>query len=234
MYGIIICFVELLSAITGTLYIKKHSVHQQTRYLVYFLWLTVSIESFFAFSNWVVKHFLIQKSLVDSLHIGNTWIYLIYGVISGVFYINYFKNQIESPKTRKLLNIFIYVFICFYVAVSLTTNMSIGGVEIYPMMLFSLFVTVAVVYYALEYIHKDTISTIIEIPFFVGIGVSLFHILIVPFFLLYKINQGYSFFVLLKFLLVFSNILLYGLYTFGFIFCWKQRKKEPQKHKLFV
>lgn len=211
---------EIIAAITGTIYLYKTPVQKTTRYLVYFLWLTVIIECFFATVKWCIFHFESLYHLKNSLLIQNYWAYNIYMIISGLFYIYYFEQSIISPKIKTVLKIMMIIFFCSYCTSLVVTGTYFNSIQLYPEILVSLFILIAVFLYLYDMIQDDVISSPLNLHLFIGFGIIVFHLLFVLL-LLYG-NMGASSYNTTSFFKIFLTIacvLLYGFYTAGFIIC---------------
>ncbi len=219
-----VLFVELAAAIAGTIHIRKHPVQKVTRYLVYFLWLTVAIEYFFSIARLCVFQLESLHFLRDSLLIQNIWAYNIYSIISGLFYIYYFKEHIASRKIKLLLKIMMLVFFGSYIISLIVTESYFIRIQANPELIVALFILVSVMLYYYDKVQDNNISAPLNINVFVGLGVIIFHMLQVPLLIYLDSEKTSEFTMLLRGLLVIACILLYGLYTIGFLVCLGEKK----------
>ena len=117
--------VEILAAIAGTIFLRKVPASDlATKYFVWFLWLTVVLETIGCYAP--LGHFEgynFFSFLKDTPFQNNKWLYNFYSLVSAVFFTLYFRQFIKSRIQRLILKILIVFFI-----VSSVVNLAVTGV----------------------------------------------------------------------------------------------------------
>lgn len=218
--------VELLAAIAGSLFIRKCKPSAATRYLVYFLWLTVAVEYTSGIARYCIMEFESLYGLKDSLLINNVWLYNIYGLISGLFYIWYFRYHLITKKAKYLLTLSMIMFAVAYCISLVVTHSFFTKIQIYPELSLSVFILFAIARYFIEKIQDNTISSPMNLELFVISGILIFRLLIIQLHLMVVANIAMDLVTTWRLLLVIACVLLYGLITTGFLLGIRQRSKK--------
>ncbi len=216
---------ELLAAIAGTLYIRKRRVTKRSiRYLVYFLWLTVFVEYVFGLMPYYIEHIPLLVNLKNGFFSTNVWVYNVYTIISGLFYIYFIEQQTHIRWIKGFLRVLILLFICICGIQLVTTDSFFVEFQRLLYAYNILFVLIAVILLLYDYIMTDEIIPILDISISASIGIFVFHTLEIPLIVYRYIDSisGRAAFILYGLLSV-ACLFLYGLCIIGFILGLKRK-----------
>ncbi|WP_310991749.1 hypothetical protein [Aequorivita marina] len=224
--ALLINLFELLAFIFGLFYYSKNK-SKPTYYLVWFLGITIFIELF----NWYAYfvYFGYFSFLKGTVFESNYWSGNIYGLISYLFYINYFKWHLLDKVKIKIVNAFAITFL----VVSLAEIVFSGGffLRLLPIsnVLGTILVLISISFYYLELLKSNQILVVQRsLPFYVSVGALLYHLCATPLFIysVYYSNSVDPGFVSLYRHIIFGiNILFYSIYIVGFLIC--SQSKTP-------
>ena len=228
--ALLINLFEFLAFACGLYYYAKNK-SKPTFYFVWFLGITVFSELLSWYAYFLDSGFL--NFLEDTIFESNYWLSNTYGIISYLFYINYFKWYLLDKKSIKTIN----VMSVFFLVVSAVEIMISGGffLKFMPIsnMLGTILVFISIAFYYLELLKSDQILLIHRsLPFYVSVGALLFHLCTTPLFIysVYYSNSIDPGFVNLYRHIIFGiNILLYSIYIAGFLIC--SQTKNPYSIK---
>ncbi len=229
LFKIIVNLFEVLAALVGTLYFKqlKYRVEELTRYFIWFLWLTVFVELVFGWTPWFIKNLDSLTYLEESFLSNNHWAYNIYFIVSFLFYVFYFKNNIKSKKMNLILNWLMVIYFIASISSLIFTNVYFIGTSHVTYILGSILIFLSVMLYFYETLQSDKILSFHKFfPFYVAIGSMVFHLVVTPLFIYieyYKIENP-EFVQIRRLILYSANIFMYTCYTVGFIVCSKRNK----------
>ena len=213
-------YVELLSAIVGTIYFYKYR-NTSLKYFLFMLWyitLTEFIGSYASENNVLV---FFDKNGIDFNH----WMYnTLYFVFFNAILFIYFKS-IKNNKHK----FWIKIFIISYVLVSITNWLFIQSfifeMSELPYITGSIFLIISIIFYFIQLLKsEDTKIFHKNLLFWISIGLLLFHSGTIPFSVEYN---GYALFpdIHKLFLIIYIlSLLMYAIFTFGFI--WSTKEKD--------
>ncbi|MDH7444117.1 hypothetical protein [Aquimarina sp. 2201CG14-23] len=228
MFLLIINFFEIVTAIFGTVYIKKYREDKISRYFVYFLWFTALFDTFFGWMPSLIENYDQLFFLKDTFLYKNHWAYNSYDIISFSFYLFFFLNFIESTKAKK---IGVYSIILFIVTSLL--NLILSGVffespALFSLILGTLLLLFFIIYFYFQVLQSDKILDFYKIlVFYISVGALVFHILVNPIFIYgeyYSNTKSPEFVEIYRSILTFANIFMYTCYTIGFIVCSRKNR----------
>ena len=222
--AILINLFEFLAFAIGLFYYSKNK-SKPTLYFVWFLGFTLFTELLSWYAYFINSGFL--SFLKDTVFQSNYWLSNIYGIISYLFYINYFKWYLSDKKSIRIMNLFSVIFLI----VGLSEILISGGffLKFMPIsnVLGTLLVFISIAFYYLELLKSDKILVIQRsLPFYVSVGALLFHLCTTPLFIysVYYSNSIDPGFVNLYRHIIFAiNILLYSIYIVGFLICFQTK-----------
>lgn len=229
LFKIIVNSFELLAAIIGTIYLikRKYRVDKLTRYFVWFLWVTVFVELIFGWIPWFVYKVDSLLYLKKTFLRNNYWAYNIYFIISFMFYVFYFKRNLNSKKFKDILNIVMIIYFVLSVSDLVFTNIYFTGISLVTYIIGSILIFLSVMIYFFEILQSDKILSFHkEIPFYVAVGSMVFHLVVTPLFIYmeYYSKKNMDFVTVKRFILYSANIFMYTCYILGFIVCYKKNK----------
>jgi hypothetical protein len=221
--------IEILAAIAGIYYIKNGPTDRITRWFVFFLWMTVLVETVAAYAP--IAYFSEYKyfSFVECTHFAdNVWIYNVSIIASFSFLVYYFYTFLKGRLIRQvvkhavisyILSSVVYLLIfedIFFRELSQFSN--IAGTL--------LLLTVIVLFY-FQLLKSDvTLNLKFFLPFYISIGVLIFNLLITPIDIFDDFYSGEDilFTKIKNIVYLFSNLFMYSSFILGFIIC--RRKKS--------
>jgi hypothetical protein len=215
-----------LAFVVGIFYYQKHK-DRPTFYFVVFLGVTFFAEILGMYA------YLVQSGplafLRNTPFESNYWLGNLYGLVSYLFYINYFKWFLSSRKFIALLNWGSIVFLGLsFLEIIFSGDFFYRYIPI-SNIVGTLFVLLSIGFYYLELLKSDQILLVQKsLPFYVSVGALIFHLCTTPLFLysFYYSNSIDPGFVSLYRQIIFgTNFVLYTIYTAGFLICF--RKKDP-------
>lgn len=219
--------VEILAAIAGTIYLKKVPAHNlSTKYFVWFLWLTVAVETVGMYAPLgFFEGYQFFSFLEDTVYQDNKWLYNSFAVITAIFYTYYFGQFIKS-KTQKII---LKVLVSFFV-VSSVINLALSGVfftedskYVYLLGTFLVFFSITLFYF--ELLKSDMLLNLKGyLPFYLSIGVLVFSLCMTPISLFseYFNSENSAFVKLQSHLILYSNLFMYTFFIIGFYICRKR------------
>lgn len=224
--ALLINLFEFSAFVFGLFYYLRNK-SKPTYYFVWFLGTTVFFELLNWYAYFVDLGFL--SFLKGTVFESNYWSANIYGIISYMFYINYFKLYLLDKNLVKVINLFSVIFLI----VNICEIIFSGGffLRFMPIsnILGTLFVFISIAFYYLELLKSDQILAVQRsLPFFVSVGALLFHLCTTPLFIYsiyYSNSIDPSFVNLYRHVIFGINILLYSIYIVGFLIC--SQTKNP-------
>ncbi|MFD2592357.1 hypothetical protein ACFSTE_16075 [Aquimarina hainanensis] len=213
---------ELLAAIIGTCYIKKHVVNKGIIYFVYFLWVTVFLEVFISNIPFLLlelgifddRYMLLKKSVLLK---GNIWIYNIYCVFSDLLYTYVFLSYIVNNTNRLIVKALMLLHAISYCCFFIFSEGFFDSFYTIPYFLGVLNIIVAFGIYLNEILRIDKSISSVYLPVFIGFGIITFSVVMGPFFTFFYKTINYKVHFFYGLLLLISNAFLYGLITIGFL-----------------
>lgn len=224
--ALLINLFEFLAFLFGLFYYSKNK-SKPTYYLVWFLGVTIFSELFNWYAYFVYFGYL--SFLKGTVFETNYWSANIYGLISYLFYINYFKWYLLEKKFIKIINVFSGVFL----VVSLAEMLFSGGffLRLLPIsnVLGTLLVLISIAFYYLELLKSNQILLVQRsLPFYISVGTLFYHLCATPLFIYgvyYSNSIDPSFVSLYRHIIFGINILLYSIFIVGFLIC--SQSKTP-------
>ncbi len=218
----------LFSAILGWYYIHANKkAEPATKYFVYFLLLTALVEIIGAyapiayFSDY--KYFsFVEGTVFDE----NYWLYNAYTLISYFIYVSYFKWHIESRFQRNLLTLLLILFIVSQIIEFSISGNYFDGYSSYGDIVGTFLVLLSISLYYYQLLTSDEILKFnTSLPFYISIGAILLHLVLTPVFIYsgYFDSESPEFVELYKRIILFTNLLVYLLYSIGFIICLRKK-----------
>ncbi len=219
-------FSEILAAISG-LICMKYLKSKASRYFVFFLCITVLVETFGMLSMRFEKWHFLDAYRNSRFIINNYWLYNFYYLFNYAFYTMFFRSYIIDPKKRKTLAflVSIYMITSFF-------NLMFSGVlfesySSYNTIFGTFLILISVFMYFFEMLKSDKILKFYKnIEFYVAIGALTFHLCTTPLFIYSKYfkEENDDFLSVYYFILPLAIIFMYTCYTIGFIICSRKNK----------
>ncbi|MCD2259111.1 hypothetical protein [Psychroserpens luteolus] len=228
-YSAITKSVELIAALSGTIYLRK-TKNYPLKIFVQYLWLTVIVEWVGSYSMLLLNNYDYQWyiNLKNSVFCENRWLYNIYSLLTigllGIFYSDLLKTKSLKLIIRVVVVFYTLFSTCFYI---FTDAFFIKGLP-YDNILASIIVCLFVVFYFVELMKSEFILIYYKLPsFYISVALLLWYLCVTPLFIFdayfYDMNRDFIEFRAVLLLLI--NIFTYLCFAFGF---WYSLKKSKQ------
>ncbi len=229
MYSfLIINIFELLALVAGTIYITKYRAGFPARYFVFFLWLTFFVEIIFGWFPSLVYYVDSFSFLKGTLLEKNFWIYNIYHIINFYLYTSYFKWNINSSLSKKILNFLLVAFLISSSANLFLSNIFFTSLSSYTFIVGSVMFLLSISFYFFKMLKSDEVLSFNKtLPFYVAIGSLVYHLMITPIFIYdnyFNYEKNPDFVEVHEIILTSVNIFMYTCYTIGFFVCSRKNK----------
>ncbi len=233
LYILPIYILEVLAASAGTYYLRNSlSQFKNTKYLVYFLWLTVFVETvgFYApaayFSNYELFSFVKDTPFED-----NYWWYNIYILISYSFYTFYFISFLKKKYWKTIFGVAVGTFLISSISVFSFTDIFFKGYSPFVSIAGTLLMFFSIVLFYFELLKSDLMLQIKRfLPFYISVGVLVFNLCLTPIEILneyFNLENGNKLFVTLRSdVMLYVNIFMYSIYTLGFLICSRKKRSS--------
>jgi len=215
---------ELLAASVGTYYIKvKKEPIKSSKYLVVFLWVTFFVDVFGEYASVAYySEYEIFGFIEETRFRKSDWVYNIMSVVSLSFYSFYFRSYLINKWSRKMLKGLVVAFIFSSIVNWIFSTVFFDGFSRFTLLSGTLLLFLSSVLFHFELLKSDKILNFKEyLPVYVSVGSLVFFLCITPIKLFHPyFNSGHALFDILqsKGMLV-ANILMYIIFTLGFIVC---------------
>lgn len=194
---------EILAVILGFLFYKNYK-NNDIKYFSYFLIYTIITE-------------FIGIYMASVLHIKNHLPFNVYIVVSFLFYFILFYRIFKKSLPRKLIKLFVFSFVLFYLFELFVIKKSMTHQLLsYSFVVGAMFLVIILILFIIEIINNEKIIFNVKnsLIFWISIGLLLFHIGAIPIFIGKEfLNYNQLHFQILTFL----NIVMYGCFSLGFI-----------------
>jgi len=215
----------LLSAIFGLRYLKKNKTDEAIRLFVYFLWFTVLVEIIGSYTaiRYLTNNEWFSHTLGTNFE-RNLWLYNAYSIFSFVVYIQFFRLQLRSKTNRTVTAVLIVLFVIGSILNLIYSGIYLNGFSAFTNVSGSLILLFVISIYYYQLLTSDAILEIKRsITFYIALGAIILHIALTPI-LIYSIyynrDDGYEeFLTMFRIVLFTTNVLVYLIYTAGFIIC---------------
>lgn len=200
----IITFSELAAALVATYFYRKYKDSNE-KYFLHFLWYTVIVD-------------VVAISIGYLWLIENFWVYNGFMISMYLFYFYWYFSIIESPVFKKV----IYVFVTLFISVAIL-SLSYQKWTIlykYTFITGAFFVAILTVFHFHQLLNSNQVLVVKhKLSFWISTGLLLFSIGMIPLFFLseYLNFKGISYVLTL----VSLNVILYGCYIIGFLWTKK-------------
>ena len=108
--------VEIIAAVTGTIYVKK-SRDKITRLFVYYLWLTVFVENIALYSRFMLNNY--DNGLFNYIKNGplctNHWLYNVRSLVLIILLGKYYSKLVQKQTFKRIINALVIGFAIFFV-----------------------------------------------------------------------------------------------------------------------
>lgn len=229
IYVIPINVLELLAAISGTIFIiKVPNLKPVDKYLVWFLWYVIFSELLGSIS--AIMYFSEGRLLPffkDTIFIDNRWVINIYTLVSSAFYSYYFSEFLRKGIWKVIVQFLIVFYIISSIINLAVTDVFFTKDSIYLNLFgaFLIFLSIVLLYF--EILKSEVLLNLKRfLPMYISIGILAFTLCVTPFTILseYFNSENSTFVTLQSSLLLYSNLFMYSCFILGFYLCSKKKK----------
>ena len=229
-------FFELTAALVAVGSLLKFSQHfgRPERVLVFYLCFSVFTECI-GLTRTIISENGLENTpfyLKYPQLINAYWWFNIYTIISTLCFGFYFKSQLKSSKFKNFFKWLLIVFLGTTVINLIFSNVYFANYSLYTD-ISSVIILVAIIsIYYYELLTTDRILSLgRSFAFLISVPVFLYYIAITPLFLLssFFVPEELIFFNFYRSLLASGNFLLYGMFIFGYLWCYWFNKSLNRK-----
>lgn len=213
---------ELCAAVSGSIYLYR-TKQNSLRIFVYFLWLTVFVETLGGYSRILQNNYDYDwyNALKNSVFCTNNWLYNIYAYLTigliGIFY----SGLLSSKRYKIIIRILILSYSVFAIIFFTQTDAFFTMSLPYDMVLGTFIICVFVILYFVELMKSAILLEFYKLPsFYISVALLFWNLCITPLFIFNDyfraINTEFIEFRIL--LLLTINMLTYSCFSFGFIY----------------
>ena len=209
-----LAFVPTLIVITIiiALYNKKTYANTVYKYFFYFLIYTILTE---------LAGYIVGYIIGIPYKLKNHFVYNTYIIINFVFYLLFYKNLFRKKSNKKIVTIFLILYLLFTVSdfIFLDPPFLTGLISI-NFTVGSIFLIITIILFLFEIINNELVLNLKKsLIFWISVGVLLFFIGVLPIFIA---SEFLGFKGIYKQILYFLNVILYGCFSLGFILSEKK------------
>jgi len=212
-------YFELVAAITGSIYFYKYK-HTPLKYFLFLLWYIVITEFFsmYARETGTLTFYTDENGIHYTI-----WFYnLLKFITFNILYYIYFKS-LNTDKFKKRVKIFAFIYVGVFISNwLLIQNFLMERSEI-PKIIGSFFLIASIIFYFIELLKSEKILVFHKmLLFWISVGLLLFYAGTIPFTLKYNgymLIPGIHDLFLIIYILA---IIMYLIFTFGFIWSKKE------------
>ncbi len=227
-------FSEILAAISGLIY-AKYQGDKASRYFVFFLCITVVVETYGMLSINFLNWSFLEAYSNSKFIISNLWVYNVYYVFNYAVYTFFFRSYLVNNLRRNLLLIITTIYFFSALVNLFYSDVLFESYSLYTTIFGTLLILLSVFLYFYEMIKSDKILKFYKnVAFYIAIGSIIFHVCTAPLFIFSKyfktINNEFLnvYYIILPIAIIF----MYTCYILGFIICLPH-KILYQKSKLY-
>ncbi len=212
-------YFELLAALAGTFYFYKYR-HTSLKYIMYLLWY-ITITEFFA---WYMRE---TGTLIYRDEGGrgySNWIYNVLRFITFNTFFYIYHQYLTTSKFKKWVKLFAIGYSVFYFLNWIFIQDFFEKSSELPKVTGSIFLIITIIFYFIELMRSEKIVIFHRmLLFWISIGLLLFYTGTIPFTLTwngYALIPGIHKLFLILYILA---IMMYLIFTFGFIWSKKEQ-----------
>ena len=224
---------EFFAALTGVWYLKRTvNPGNETKILVGFLWFNLFIEisglytvyayytnyEFFGF----IKGTVFQR---------NYWLYNIRNVIEYLVFIVFFLSQLKNSKFKNILKPLALLMVPAMVLNLILSDVYFKSYSQLTSLITTFIYLILIFRYFYEMLQSERILYFYRLlPFYIAIGIILWHLSITPFLLYSKYYEAPNreFVEIQRIILQSMNIFMYSCFIIGFIICSHKRGADKK------
>ncbi len=217
-------FFELLAAISGSYYLLKNNyTPRRFKFFACFLWFVFFIDQFGLYALWnYFDNYEALPWLKDSVFVRNEWLYNCLKLITYIVVSSILISSLDNSKFKSRLKLAVVFYLIIGVAEILFSGKVFYAYIIENIFMGTLLLLVCVGAYFRKLILSDNILNFSrDLTFYIAVGYLVWNLCVTPIFIYdsYFNTKNEDFILLYAAILRYSNIFLYGLFSFAFIYC---------------
>ncbi|RKS50692.1 hypothetical protein BC962_2465 [Gillisia mitskevichiae] len=215
---------EFIAAVSGSYYlIKTPRVRKEIIYFSWFLWFVLLVDLSGLYALWAYfDDYRTFPFLENSLFTRNVWLYNWLNLISSIFYSFLFIKQIKKLKIKRILKYTLFGFIILGIFKLTSSDQLFYKYDMSVRLVGVLLLIIAIGIYYYELLMSDQILDIKRnLLFYISVGVFIWHLCVSPIdiYSTYFSIENRDFIFMHAAILRYCNIFMYGIFSFGFIYC---------------
>ena len=230
---LLVFLLQGFSVIAGVYYLIRKPNELDNKLLVYFLFLTVIVE-IIGLIPAIIYNSEALHYLKDTVWYTNFWLYNPYAIVSFVTYVFYFRMSLKNKIFRKSLSCLIILFVISSCLNLIFSDVYFLTYSAYTLLTGAVILFLGISFYYYELLQDEKLLDIQKnVKFYVSVAFLLFNLISMPFWIYFKFYSNLlspEFVNLYQLFFQIVNILLYGTYSFAFIYC-AQQKQIPALNK---
>ena len=224
---------EIIATITGIWYlIKSDKVSSEIKYFVYYLIFIIILEMYGYLPILAyLEDYKVLSFFEDSIFRRNIWWVNMLSVITTLCVSWIFIRSLSKFDTRKKLTILLFLFTVFSLISFTTFGDFFHANDPYVNITGVLIILVCVGFYYIDLLKSNRILTFHQdIRFYISIGMVLWNLSLVPaqIYLGFFNLENPDFINMYTKVLRYANILLYSIFTIGFIIDYRSNKGRKE------
>lgn len=215
---------EILAASAGSYFLyKTPNVPKDLKYFSWFLWYVFVLDFSSLYALWAFfDDYKTFPFLKNSLFTRNIWMHNWNHLISISFFSYFFINQFKNMVYKRIFKITLLLFILFGVIQLSSSNQVFLLYNMSILLIGVLLLTITIGIYYYELLLSDHILVFTKnMYFYISIGLLIWHLCVPPvhIYSAYFSIENIEFIKLHAAIIRYSNIFMYGIIAFGFIYC---------------
>ncbi len=228
-YILPISVIEVIAAIVGTYYLINKKVKGVDKWIVYYLWLVILVESYgFIVAFGMHTKYEYFGFLENSFFGRGRWAYNIFTFVHYTILIFYFLKFLKDSYIKMVIKVLFVVFAIgstyFLTNLEYLISLNISFLSMFG----SFLLLITILLFFLNVLRGDKILNLKRyFPFYVAVGFLFFILCTTPidiYFKHYDIIENRMFVNLRANVYLYVNLFLYSLLTLGFIVCSREKK----------
>ncbi len=220
---------ELIAALSGGYYLlKTPNVQSEIKYFSWFLWYVFLLDFSSLYALWAFfDDYKTFPFLEDSLFTRNVWLHNWNHLISLSFYIFLFIKQLRILSYKRILKFALLFFILFGIFNLTSSNQLFFTYDMSILIVGVLLLIIAIASYYFELLMSDQVLDFKRnLLFYTSVGLLIWHLCVPPIqiYSAYFSFENADFIKMHNTILRYSNIFMYGMFSFGFIYCAQQKQ----------
>ncbi|WP_026837992.1 hypothetical protein [Gillisia sp. JM1] len=216
----------LIACLCGSYYLlKSKNAARRFKYFVWFLWFVFFVDISGSYALW--NYFDDYKTfpwLEDSVFVRNEWLYNCLKLITYIIISSILISSLETSKLKSRLKFAVVLYFIIGVAEILFSGKVFYAYIIENIFMGTLLLLICVSsFFRKLFLSDNILSFSRDLTFYIAVGYLIWNLCVTPIFIYdsYFNTENQEFIMLYAAILRYSNIFMYGLFSFAFIYCAK-------------